>query len=344
MNGTIVTPEPTIGRDRWGRPMVVPPNGGKPVAYRRATTYIKVIEDTYNLGQWMQRMVALGLASRPDLLLSVSAHRDDKKALNKIVDDAREAAAASAAATTGTALHALTELIDRGQDLPAGLPDTAKASLEAYRVATAPLKAKHIERFTVLDTHQVGGTPDRVVEVGGESYIADVKTGSIEYGALTIAMQLAIYSRAWLYDIATHERSAHGASTTRGLIIHLPADPEKWADPTKAECHLHWVDLEAGWDAVKVAAQIWEQRKRKFADLTEPFTGPPGRPSLHAAKAEETREAGAVAEQVAKLERMIRACNSADEIRALWSVHASQWDDHLTAVARDHIQKLPTTV
>jgi hypothetical protein len=131
------------------RPLVVPAGGGKPVAYTRCTTYIDCIEDKFNLQKWMQRMTALGLASRPDLLLSVQAHRDDKGKLDKICEDAKEAAAANAAATTGTALHALTELIDRGEDLPSCPRDVA--DLEAYRAATADLKAVHIEQFCVQD-------------------------------------------------------------------------------------------------------------------------------------------------------------------------------------------------
>ena len=166
---TIVTPGPELPRDRYGRPLVVPPQGGKPVAYTRCTTYIDVLEDKYNLNLWSQRNVALGLASRPDLLLSVSAHREDKKALNRICDDAREAASASAAATRGTALHALTELVDRGQPLPP-LPANAQASLDAYVEATAHLKATHIEQFCVQDHLKIGGTPDRVVTFEGGTY------------------------------------------------------------------------------------------------------------------------------------------------------------------------------
>jgi hypothetical protein len=313
---TIVTPPPAIQRDRYGRPMVIGPNGGKPVAYTRCTTYIDVLEDKYNLQKWMQRMVALGLSSRPDLLLSVSAHADDKRQLDKICEDAREAAAASAAATTGTALHALTELVDRGQELPV-LPDSAKADLEAYRAATADLKATHIEQFCVLDPLQIGGTPDRVVSYKGQRYIADIKTGSIEYGVLKIAMQLAIYARSHTYDIATGERGSHDADLTKGLVIHLPAG--------EARCELHWVDLIEGWNAVTVARQVREKRKLKFTDLATPFAG------LEAA----------VPVTDALVDR-IRACATADAVRALWAENASVWTDDLSEVARAHIASLPS--
>ena len=328
---TIVTPEPTITRDRYGRPVVIPPNGGKGVAYTRCTTYIDVLDDKYNLQQWEKRMVALGLASRPDLLLSVSAHKDDKKALNRICDDAKEAAAASAAATTGTALHALTELVDRGQDLPV-LPEQAVADLEAYKAATVDLKAVHIERFTVHDHLRIGGTPDRIVEYGGERYIADIKTGSIEYGVLKIAMQLAVYAASQLYDITSGERTPHGASLNRGIVIHLPAGT--------GTCTLHWVDIEVGSQAVQVARQVREQRTRTFKDLTAPF-GLPERPSLRLQKQDEVKTEARERVAVEQLERMIRACPTSDDVRALWAAHEDEWSAQLTEVARGHIASLP---
>lgn len=321
---TIVTPPPAIDRDRYGRPLVLPPNGKRPVAYTRCTTYIDCLEDKYNLQKWMQRMVALGLSARPDLLLSVSAHREDKKQLDKICEDAREAAAASAAATTGTALHALTELIDRGQELPPGLPVNVVASLEKYREATAEFKATHIEQFCVLDALKIGGTPDRVVAYRGTRYIADLKTGSIEWGVLKIAMQLAVYARSHTYDIATGQRGDHGADLAKGLIIHLPAVE----DPADATCTLYWVDLVAGWDAVTVARKVREKRGLKFRDLTTPFGN------------DDTADAAPATSEPSLLEQ-IAGCVTADDVRALWAAHAAEWTDELTAAASAHIEKLP---
>jgi hypothetical protein len=318
---TLVSPEPRIQRDRYGRPLVVPPGGGKAVPYTRCTTFIDVIEDKFNLNVWSQRMVALGLASRPDLMLSIAAHKDDKKELNRIIESAKEAAAASAAATTGTALHALTELVDRGETIPV-IPPEYQADLASYEAATASLKATHIEEFCVLDTLKIGGTPDRIVEFNGARYIADIKTGSIEWGTLKIAMQLAVYARSKTYDVATTERGIHGAETTRGLIIHLPAG--------KAECQLHWVDLEAGWYAVNVAKQVREQRNLSFGQLTTRFD-PDEKPrsSLHAEKAEQERLLG-----------QIQKAGDPDSIRALWGASTHVWTDDLTEAARQRIATL----
>lgn len=296
----------TIPRDRFNRPMVLPPNGGKPVSYTRCTTYVGCLEDTYNLGQWMQRMVAIGLASRPDLLLAVSAHSDDKAKLNKIVDDAREAAAANAAATTGTALHALTERIDRGQDVGV-IPEQYKPDLAAYEKATASLTALMIEQFCVDDDLRIGGTPDRVVEFEGANYIADVKTGSIEYGALKIAMQLAVYAHCRAYDHHTGQRTdLPNVSTERAIVIHLPAGT--------GTAELVWVDIKTGWEAVQVATQVrdWRKRKGLLVPLVPAKDGPT---------------------KTVDLDNLIASAATVDALTALWVRHSKTWTTAHTELA-----------
>lgn len=259
----------TVERDRWGRPMIVPPDGGKPVGYSRCTRFVGVLDDTYNLQKWSQRMVAIGLSQRTDLLLSVAAHSgpEDKKTLDKICDQAKEAATASAAATTGTALHRLTEMVDSDQPLPA-IPPDAQRDIDAYRRTTQDVyTVRAVERFTVYDDYRVGGTPDRVVEIGGEYFIADVKTGSIDWGAMKIAMQLAMYSRSTPYSFRDAARTPWPwqINQDQGLIIHLPAGTGK--------CELHWIDIQAGWAAVQTAAEVRGWRNKR--DWLTPYTPKP---------------------------------------------------------------------
>lgn len=252
-----------IKRDRFGRPLVIPPDGGKPVAMTRMTTFVGALEDTYSLEKWKMRMTALGLAERKDLQLSVVAHRDDKSKLNEICDQAVEAAKASAAANTGTALHALTQQFDEGTLDLATVPDDYRPDVEAYRDVIAKAKAKvvAIEQFGVLDDLKVAGTWDRIYEIGGRRYIGDLKTGSIEFGLGKIAMQLAGYSRCLAYDPATGERSALDVDQDQAIIVHLPAGMGK--------AFLYWVDIAAGWSAVQLAGQVRAWRARK--DLAETF-------------------------------------------------------------------------
>lgn len=250
-----------IPRDRWGRPLVVPPGGGKPIPYTRCTTYVGAMEDNYNLARWQQRMVALGLADRPDLVLAAAAHRDSKDKLNEICAGALDASQARAKAEIGTALHKFTEPIDRGQ-LPGNVPEAYRADLDAYQQATAWLEIVGIERFTVQDELKIGGTHDRTVRYQGRDYIADIKTGGIEYGALKIAQQLAVYAHSVLYDPRTHERTPLDVDQEWALVIHLPAG--------EGRCELHWIDIAAGWEAVQVSTQVRAWRSRR--NLYKPFT------------------------------------------------------------------------
>ena len=106
-----------IARDRYGRPMVVPPKGGKAIAYTRATTIANSLDDASALTAWKMRMAAIGLTSRPDLLLAIGVAAEDNKLVNAYIEEAMDAAGASKAATIGTAIHALTEKLDLGLEL-----------------------------------------------------------------------------------------------------------------------------------------------------------------------------------------------------------------------------------
>lgn len=262
-----------IKRDGYGRPLVIPPEGGKAVGYTRCTTFVDCMDDRNNLEKWKMRSVAIGLSLRPDLLLRVSSigpdepdEADDAKVWkaqhNEAAKAALEAAKSSAKATIGSSLHTYTEKIDRGQ--PVGpVPADYVRHLKAYEEATKGLTARHIEQFTVQDDLRIGGTPDRIVELDGHDglYIADVKSGSVAYPH-KMAMQLAVYAHSLLYNPVTGERTNPGAvSTERGIIIAL--------DQKTGECQLHWIDLARAWEAVQVAAQVHAWRKTK--DLVKPL-------------------------------------------------------------------------
>ena len=111
-----------IPRDRWKRPLIVPPNGGERVPYTRVSTLAKALDDLNQLMAWKQRKTAEGLVRRPDLLTRVAgalANGDPdpdwptKRDLNDVCAQAIEAAGASKGSSAGTGFHALTEAIDR---------------------------------------------------------------------------------------------------------------------------------------------------------------------------------------------------------------------------------------
>ena len=250
--------------ERFNRPLILPPEGGdKLVPYTRVTTFVGALEDNFNLGKWEKRMVAIGLADRPDLLLATSAHRDDKDELDKIADKAKEAAKAGAAATTGTALHSLTEKVDRGEELPP-LPAEYQADMAAYAAVSRRLRTQAIETFVVNDQYQAGGTFDRIFEVDGVRYIGDTKTGgNLEYGIVKIIMQLAMYANSHEYNPDGGARGALNVSPQWGIVVHLPAG--------KGECKAYWVNLEWGWYGVQLAYSVRQIRKLKMKDLAHEF-------------------------------------------------------------------------
>jgi hypothetical protein len=292
-------------RDRFGRPMVKTPEG-RTKAYTRCTTYVGALEDTYNLGKWMQRMVALGLVMRDDLLLAAgSLTAADKGELDKICDAAREAAAASAGATIGTALHKMCERLDRGEKFM--IPGPAKADIKAYQDATKGITWSRIEEFTVHDGLEIGGTPDRIGAAKGQrSRVYDIKTGSIEWGLAKIAMQLAVYARSEAYDVDLGTRSALDVDTHVATIIHLPAG--------EGRCELVDVDIEQGWEGVQLCTAVRAWRKRKsFAPANLP-----------------------------SLPDLIALADSELALRRLWAEHNHEWDESLTALAKERLAALAT--
>ena len=259
-----------IPRDRWGRPMILPLKGTKRVAYRRATTFVGCLDDTNGLMKWMSRQVAFGMGQRKDLVLAAAAaDPTDKKKIGEIADKAAEHAkgVAGDAAETGTALHSLTERIDRGGPLGV-VPSEYQADIEAYRKATEHIEYLGIETFRVHDEWKVAGTADRIGILNGRPMIMDIKTGSIDYPH-KMAMQLAMYARSLPYDISTDQRGidVKEVDLNYGVIIHLPAG--------QGRCDLYEIDIAKGWGACLIARQVWDWRGRKdLTRLIDPAAGP----------------------------------------------------------------------
>lgn len=288
-----------VPRDGRGRPLIVPKTGGKPVAYTRTTTFIDCIDDKSNLNTWDKRMVLIGVAKRPELLDGVlGLDYDDpveKRWLNARAEQAKDASGANDKREQGTHLHALTEAVDAGVALPESTPAADVADMASYMIETVDFTVLHVERLVVVNELRVAGTPDRISYYEGPgptgrlvsgNYITDLKTGSVERGALKMAMQLAIYSRGEFYDHTLfpvdvddkkafiawkkYEVPAEMAAAAYapqdvpvnqrwGIIMNLPAG--------SGECTLFWVDLSIGWKLAKLALRIRAARSTKKAML-----------------------------------------------------------------------------
>ena len=292
---TVTAPTPQVARDRHGRPLVIPAKGGKPIAYRRCTTFIDVLEDRFALEAWKQRNVAVGMAARPDLVLKAASANGDKSTLNEVAKEASEAAGSSAAATTGSAVHALTEQIDRGHH--PFIPPSAAPDIDAYLQATSQFGMAEIEVFTVNDKLKVGGTFDRILDYAGHRYVADIKTGSIDYGWGKIEMQLAVYAGSNRYEPATGGRHPLDVNLDWGLVIHLPAG--------QGRCDIWWANLANGRIGIDIAQRVWSWRGHRHQP----------------------------ARQFLPLLAQIEEADSVDALNHLWARHFQVWTEELTAAA-----------
>ena len=264
-------------RDRWGRYLVMPPDGGKPVGYTRATTIAKTLDDTSALMSWGERMTAIGLAQRPDLLAQVDDLRNDNKALNKLCEKAKEAGGATVRRDLGTALHSILERswIDPDYVPPAGHVDDVTAVHRQLELAgLEPVEGMH-ERIVVNDEWRVAGTFDLLLRdrATGVLLIADIKTGSsVQYGSVGFAIQLAIYATA--SSLYRQGVAADGTDDVREPMIAVAPDRAViiHVQPGSGVCQLHDLQLDVG--LLSLAMAVREARKSK---LLRPYDIPAAR-------------------------------------------------------------------
>jgi hypothetical protein len=247
-------------KDRWGRYLITT-RSGKQTSFPRVTTIAKCLDDEGALTAWKGRMTATGLVQRNDLLVAASAALEDRTALDRIVQQAIEAAGASSKANIGTALHSLTQALDLGQKpaiLP-GLQTDVDAYLKGITQHGVIIDPRFVEVLLVNEKFEYAGTADRIARFNTrkKKQVFDLKTGSIDYAMNAIAVQMAMYANAeYIYNWQTQEHiPMPDIDKTRGVILHLPAG--------KGELALYEVDLVAGWEAAQMAMDVRAWRKRK---------------------------------------------------------------------------------
>lgn len=292
----------TIPRDRWDRPLIMPLDGGKPMAYTRASTLGKAIEDTYHLSKWLQRSVAFGLSRRPDLVALVAAVKtnegEDRQPLDELCEKAHEAAKGDQGANVGTALHKLSERRDAGEDLSYLAPILLLA-LDSYSQWMRYFRILASETFVVCDPLLTAGSFDRVVELlvdlefhhrklgqvalpAGTVLVVDLKTGKAEsakYWGPAYGVQQTVYACGQPYQHGVGripwEEILNGRtpSTDWALLLHVPGDSPK-------DAGLVVVDLNEGAAMADLCLEVRAARKNK-ALLSEAYPVE-GRPAVTA--------------------------------------------------------------
>lgn len=198
--------------------------------------------------------------------LESAALGDYKRGMNDVVEQLLERGGVHEKANKGTDLHRLCQLYNEvgidavGDLLAAGTITPADmADIEAYARALdgAGIKVLENEVMVVNDEAKRAGRLDLILmaRLPGSKratrMVADIKTGSIDYGT-KIPMQLEAYASSQGYDPSSpDERRDLKLSRTKALLIHLPQG--------QAECHIYVVDLGTGRVGNGIATQV-----RKF--------------------------------------------------------------------------------
>jgi len=256
-----------------GRYKLPDPDTGKPALFTRVSNVAKMLEDTYHLDQWKDRMLAKGLAMRPDLVMLAGATPlTEKWAFSDLCRNARDSAGGSEGANHGTAFHSLTEIVDRGEPTPQGThPDNVKR-LELYRRSLTghglTVIPDWMERVVLNREHRLVGRTDRALRIlpgsdalpDGGYVIGDVKSQkSMDFGCMAIAMQLAIYAHAdlvWNEDAGVWEEPDIELNRNVAVVMHVPSD--------RVAADIHVIDIARGWELVQVAMGIRKARKEKL--------------------------------------------------------------------------------
>lgn len=259
---TTTTTDLGIERDTYGRYKITPAGTKRAKSYSRVTTIAKAIEDTHNITMWKLRNALKGVADRKDLLLQIQTldPEKDKRTLDRIAETCLELGGGTKAATTGTAIHSILEKHDRGaytlgEKPPAELVETIQTYAEVLKANEVTVLPEWIETVLVNDEDQYAGTVDRIVQIGGVHYIADLKTGkTLDFGGLGFGSQLAAYAHCThATSDGKDRRELPPVNQQRALIIHAPSN-------ALHHVSLHWIDIENGWAAFQLAMQVRAMR------------------------------------------------------------------------------------
>jgi hypothetical protein len=251
------------------------------VRCKSVTTVAKIPDDTYSLDQWRKRQILVGVALRPQLVERAAAHFDDRDIIDRLAEEALEAAKSHDAANRGTAAHRIAERVDLGQTII----DTPQARAvqaaweRALMLAGLEIVPELVERIVVYPERRIAGRFDRMVrrKIDGRLCVLDLKTGmnAVKYPH-SMAIQLALYANAPLIAGPLDGRGQTekfdrppDIDRTVGYVIHMVHQYDDDGTVADQQVDVVGVDLEQGWKAAQLCFDTIDWRSRK--DLILPI-------------------------------------------------------------------------
>ena len=262
----------TIIRDRWGRALIPHPlPDGAPAPHKRPSSIAMKIADRFNLERWQLRMAVKGVAERPDLLALAHAldpdDADDKRQLDQVAKDAKEAAGSLKGANLGTALHSYIRQARTGNDFTP-LPQYVQ-DIDAYQrlLDEHGIEPGESEQFCVWSAKQIAGTCDMPADLyDGRRVVMDLKTGQhnpAKFSMVEYAAQLSCYANA------TH--TWDGVSAEPLTPVDLGLAYIVWLPAGQGHAELVEVDIAKGAAWVALALEVdAAQKDRQAARVVGP--------------------------------------------------------------------------
>ena len=194
------------------------PEGG----YPGVTGVLRVI-DKPAIATWAKTETAKCAMRNWELLSTMRQEGGDAAAvawLSRIPDYQRDTAG-----KLGSAVHRLTELADRGQAYE--LSDEERPIVEAYQRFLADYRPKLISREHAIINRKYGygGTYDLIFTLGGQTWLADIKTSKGYYAETSL--QLAAYANGQFIALEDDPKEYPFPSIDRYAVLHLR--PEAYA-------------------------------------------------------------------------------------------------------------------
>jgi hypothetical protein len=183
-----------------------------------SVTTILGIKDKPALVGWAKRETAASAVRNLDVLTRMVEHGGPQAAvdwLKRIPDYRRDASA-----DLGTRVHLAAEAIGRGETLPVGddvLPFVAAYRRDFLEVFRPRFLA--VEAMVCSPRYEYGGTADAFVEIDGETWLIDYKTGAGVYP--DTALQLAGLARAQFIGLPGDSTRYPVPAATRFGVLHI---------------------------------------------------------------------------------------------------------------------------